>query len=103
MEKRSLRPLIRKRTGYRFEGWYTQENGGVPFDFNQEITEDVKVYAHWSKVETNHTVYFNCGGKAEGSTKVVQYGEKVTPPANPKADGYRFEGWYTQENGGVPF
>lgn len=48
-------------------------------------------------------MYFNCGGKAEGSTKVVQYGEKVTPPANPKADGYRFEGWYTQENGGVPF
>ena len=92
-----------KADGYRFEGWYTQENGGEPFDFNQEITEDVKVYAHWSKVETNHTVYFNCGGKAEGSTKVVQYGEKVTPPANPKADGYRFEGWYTQENGGEPF
>lgn len=34
--------------GYQFKGWYTQENGGVPFDFNQEITEDVKVYAHWS-------------------------------------------------------
>ena len=96
-------PADPKADGYRFEGWYTQENGGVPFDFNQEITEDVKVYAHWSKVETNHTVYFNCGGKAEGSTKVVQYGEKVTPPANPKADGHRFEGWYTQENGGVPF
>ena len=92
-----------KADGYRFEGWYTQENGGEPFDFNQEITEDVKVYAHWSKVETNHTVYFNCGGKAEGSTKVVQYGEKVTPPANPKADGYRVEGWYTQENGGELF
>ena len=92
-----------KADGYRFEGWYTQENGGELFNFNQAITEDVTVYAHWSKVVTNHTVYFNCGGKAEGSTKVVQYGEKVTPPANPKADGYRFEGWYTQENGGVPF
>lgn len=89
--------------GYQFEGWYTQKNGGELFNFNQKITKDVKVYAHWSKVETNHTVYFNCGGKAEGSTKVVQYGEKVTPPADPKADGYRFEGWYTQENGGVPF
>ena len=89
--------------GYRFEGWYTQENGGVPFDFSQPITEDVTVYAHWSEVKPDHTVYFNCGGKAEGSTKVVQYGEKVTPPANPKADGYRFEGWYTQENSGVPF
>ena len=92
-----------KADGYRFEGWYTQENGGEPFDFNQEITEDVTVYAHWSEVKPDHTVYFNCGGKAEGSTKVVQYGEKVTPPANPKADGYRFEGWYTQENGGELF
>lgn len=89
--------------GYQFKGWYTQENDGELFKFDQKITKDVTVYAHWSKVETNHTVYFNCGGKAEGSTKVVQYGEKVTPPANPKADGYRFEGWYTQENGGVPF
>ena len=40
-----------KADGYRFEGWYTQENGGEPFDFNQEITEDVKVYAHWSEVK----------------------------------------------------
>ena len=102
-EKTVNKPTDPIAKGYQFDGWYTQENGGVPFDFNQKITEDVKVYAHWSKVETNHTVYFNCGGKAEGSTKVVQYGEKVTPPANPKADGYRFEGWYTQENGGVPF
>ena len=96
-------PANPKADGYRFEGWYTQKNGGVKFDFGQSITEDVTVYAHWSEVKPDHTVYFNCGGKAEGSTKVVQYGEKVTPPANPKADGYRFEGWYTQENGGVPF
>ena len=96
-------PADPKADGYQFEGWYTQKNGGVKFDFGQSITEDVTVYAHWSEVKPDHTVYFNCGGKAEGSTKVVQYGEKVTPPANPKADGYRFEGWYTQENGGVPF
>lgn len=52
-----------------------------------------------------HTVSFDCGNQAAESTKVVvvQHGEKVTPPADPKADGYRFEGWYTQENGGVPF
>ena len=92
-----------KADGYQFKGWYTQENDGELFDFTQPIKEDVTVYAHWSKVETNHTVYFNCGGKAEGSTKVVQYGEKVTPPADPKADGYQFKGWYTQENDGVPF
>lgn len=39
--------------GYQFEGWYTQKNDGVEFKFDQKITEDVTVYAHWSKVETN--------------------------------------------------
>lgn len=91
--------------GYQFKGWYTQENDGELFDFNQKITKDVTVYAHWSEVKPDHTVYFDCGNQAAESTKVVvvQHGEKVTPPADPKADGYRFEGWYTQENGGVPF
>ena len=51
-----------------------------------------------------HTVSFDCGSQAAESTKVVvQHGEKVTPPADPKADGYQFEGWYTQKNGGVKF
>ena len=89
--------------GHQFDGWYTKENGGVPFDFTQPIKEDVTVYAHWSEVKPDHTVSFDCGGKAEGTSKVVQHGGTVTPPADPKADGYQFEGWYTQKNGGVKF
>ena len=96
-------PADPKADGYRFEGWYTQENGGELFNFNQAITEDVTVYAHWSEVKPDPTVSFDCGGKAEGTSKVVQHGGTVTPPDDPKADGYRFEGWYTQENGGEPF
>ena len=92
-----------KADGYRFEGWYTQENGGELFNFNQAITEDVTVYAHWSEVKPDPTVSFDCGGKAEGTSKVVQHGGTVTPPDDPKADGYQFDGWYTKENGGVPF
>lgn len=45
-----------------------------------------------------HTVSFDYGGKAEGTSEVVQYGKMVTKPADPKADGYEFKGWYTQEN-----
>ena len=47
-EKTVNKPTDPIAKGYQFDGWYTQENGGVPFDFDQEITEDVKVYAHWS-------------------------------------------------------
>ena len=89
--------------GYRFEGWYTQENGGVPFDFSQPITEDVTVYAHWSEVKPDHTVYFDCGSQAKGFSVVVQYEKPVKKPTDPEAKGYQFDGWYTQENGGVPF
>ena len=97
------KPTDPEAKGYQFEGWYTQENGGELFNFNQAITEDVTVYAHWSEVKPDPTVSFDCGGKAEGTSKVVQHGGTVTPPDDPKADGYRFEGWYTQENGGEPF
>lgn len=44
-----------------------------------------------------HTVSFDYGDQAEGSTKVVQYGETVSQPDDPKAEGYRFEGWYAQK------
>lgn len=50
-EKTVNKPANPSAKGYQFEGWYTQENGGEPFDFNQEITEDVTVYAHWSEVK----------------------------------------------------
>lgn len=89
--------------GYQFEGWYTQKNGGELFNFNQKITKDVTVYAHWSEVTPDPTVSFDCGGKAEGTSKVVQHGGTVTPPDDPKADGYRFDGWYTQKNGDEKF
>ena len=89
--------------GHQFDGWYTKENGGVPFDFNQKITKDVTVYAHWSEVKPDHTVYFDCGSQAKGFSVVVQYEKPVKKPTDPEAKGYQFDGWYTQENGGVPF
>lgn len=92
-----------KADGYQFKGWYTQKNGGELFNFDQKITADVTVYAHWSEVKPDHTVYFDCGGKAEGTSKVVEYEGIVTPPADPIAKGHQFDGWYTKENGGVPF
>ncbi len=47
------KPAVPEAKGYRFEGWYTQKNDGVEFKFDQAITKDVTVYAHWSKVDSN--------------------------------------------------
>lgn len=50
-EKTVNKPTDPKADGYQFKGWYTQENGGVKFDFSQPIKADVTVYAHWSEVK----------------------------------------------------
>lgn len=46
------RPADPTAQHYRFEGWHTEKNDDTPFDFNQKITEDVTLYAHWSMVES---------------------------------------------------
>ena len=35
--------------GYTFKGWYTAAEGGEPFDFTAEITEDKTAYAQWEE------------------------------------------------------
>lgn len=50
-EKTVNKPIDPIAKGYQFDGWYTQKNGGIQFDFSQPIKEDVTVYAHWSEVK----------------------------------------------------
>jgi uncharacterized repeat protein (TIGR02543 family) len=37
------------RTGYEFKAWYTEAKGGKRFDFSKPVTEDITLYAHWTK------------------------------------------------------
>ncbi len=43
--------------GYNFLGWFTEMEGGDPFDFGWPVTESVIVYAHWER-ETPVDVYY---------------------------------------------
>lgn len=102
-----------KADGYQFKGWYTQENGGELFNFNQKITKDVTVYAHWSKeytltekdgslvcvtVEKNGTtvdITKNVELKKEGTTQIgkIPAGAMVTVAANAAPEGMVFAQW----------
>ena len=81
--------LMKKKISHWEEGHdYTEEIGKM----NPMLTEiDQKNFY------CAHTVSFDCGDQAKGSTQVVQYGGTVVQPADPKAEGYQFEGWYTQK------
>ena len=102
--------------------WTWNENGGV---WNERQSLETLYYtgtqAQWdelaekndfenknpmltkAKVHCAHTVSFDCGNQATGFSKVVQYGETVARPDDPKAEGYQFEDWYTDKSGGTLF
>lgn len=50
-----------------------------------------------------HTVSFDCGSQVKGFSVVVQYEKPVKKPTDPEVEGYQFDGWYTQKNGGIQF
>lgn len=99
--------------GYQFKGWYTQENDGELFKFDQKITKDVTVYAHWSKkytlTEQDGTlvsVTFEKNGKTvditenvelkkDGTTQIgkIPAGAMVTVTANAAPEGMVFAQW----------
>ncbi len=47
--KTAEKPADPGRTGFRFLGWFADENLTTKFDFSQAIEEDTTVYAGWKK------------------------------------------------------
>jgi uncharacterized repeat protein (TIGR02543 family) len=91
------------RSGHNFGGWYTQQNGGgTLFTADTTVTGDITVYAKWTIIQ--YTVTFNAdGGSSAPQTRAVNSGGAVgvsNMPSNPTRRGYKFGGWYTQQNGG---
>ncbi len=44
-------PKSPTKENYDFRGWFTESEGGREFDFETKITEDMKLYAQWEKIE----------------------------------------------------
>ena len=96
------------RESYRFKGYYTAETGGVQiFDENRvlvqssqpNLTLNMTLYARWELETVNFT--FMSDGLEIG--RVTYQIESATTPEIPNADreSYSFQGYYTQESGGV--
>ncbi|MCL2798529.1 MAG: InlB B-repeat-containing protein, partial [Firmicutes bacterium] len=87
------KPTDPKRAGYAFGGWYQSANfTGTARSFPVAITQDTTLYARW------YGVTFNSNGGSEITSFSVT-GSTVSKPADPKRDGYVFDGWY--QNAGL--
>ena len=86
--------------GFTFGGWYTDKECTKKYDFNTLVTDNIILYAEWTKVTTptKHTVTFdpNEHGTAP-AVQTVTHGEKAKEPKAPTAEGYVFGGWYTEK------
>lgn len=89
------------REGYLFAGWFTTATCETAFNFDAEIKAKTVVYAGWTEVAEDVTVYevtfvYNDGTGATQVKQIVE-GEKVEKPADPTLEGATFQGWFTDE------
>ena len=53
-----VKPSDPTRTGYRFDGWYTDQACTSAFNWNSQLTDHQLLYAKWTPVNTKYTVVF---------------------------------------------
>ena len=84
------------RTGYDFDGWYTEQTGGTEIsDTTTMPAEDHTYYAHWTIQTFNITYDLNGGELAQGASNpdTYTYESADINLAKPSRTGYTFLGW----------
>ena len=84
------------KRGYIFNGWL---NGGTPYDFTQNVTQNIYLTADW--VPKSYTVKFDTNGGTAIADKTLTWDDKVLDGvSDPTKPGYDFAGW-TFDGGNV--
>ena len=85
----SVPTITPQRTGYDFDGWYTQAEGGTKYTFTEAVSSNIILYAHWNA--HSHTVTLENDENKE--TNSYDYGSSVSVPTPTKKTGYNFNHW----------
>ena len=86
------------KSGYTFNGWYSDSGLTQSFNFNTPITSDTNIYAKWTESITYYTVTFYTNGGNNISSQSIASGNTATRPNNPTKQYYTFAGWYTNSS-----
>ncbi len=89
----ATKPSDPTRTGYIFNGWYTDAACTTKADVIAAINKDTTFYAGWLEETVKVTVTFQHYEDTAETAEVIK-GGTITAPAEPKREGYLFEGWY---------
>jgi len=90
----AVRPPNPTAEGYTFDGWYLSPDGTKPWDFDTKVFRAIILYAKWTG---NVTVTFDVNGHGTAPNPIeVETGNPIEKPADPTAEGYKFNGWYKE-------
>jgi len=93
------KPADPVREGYLFLGWFTAQQGGAEWNFNDDILEDLVLYAHW--VELFTVTFDPCNGSDPFTIEVEKGKPSPVPRVIPTLEDHAFTGWFTAAEGGV--
>lgn len=89
------------RTGFKFNGWYTEKSGGTKISAATICKSDMILYAHWTSIKYN--IQFVGNGAENGTMAALsdcKYTVSYTLTKNEFAKkGYSFNGWNTKADG----
>ena len=93
--KTPTKPSDPTRDGYIFKHWYLEDEN-QEYDFNKKVKSNITLKAKWDKAYTLRFVLNE--GTMENNTLLLAEGSLITKPiADPIREGYRFLGWYYNE------
>ena len=92
------------RRGYAFDGWWTLSDGGEQI-LPETIVSDMQahtLYAHWQRRDAATLTFDPNGGriKSKEATVALSDGDCYGTLPVPLREGYDFNGWWTQMEGG---
>ena len=87
--------------GYTFDGWYTDAAHTTEFNFRTPITGDTTIYAKWTA--NDYEVSFITEYGDAPASQNVPYNGTADNPGTLSAEGYTFDGWYTDDTYSTEF
>ncbi len=98
---KAAQPGNPERNGYVFGGWYTDAECTHPYDFQSEVTGDVKLYAKWTA--NTYAVEYNKNTADNAAVPMRQIKKHdsvlVLSSEIPSVNGYTFVQWNTKPDG----
>ena len=94
------RPEDPTKEGFRFAGWFSDEQLTEEFDFDTPVMEAMTLYAKWENANSFAVKFFDADGETQiGETQTVAAGERPIAPENEPTKAptdehvYEFAGW----------